>query len=141
MVSGGKNMSEASMSSIVDIMSEAFAESPKESYATAVARLSAAVALHDASSLEFTITSFILATATDLPPTQLSSLALREIVDQAPTVLYELDKAATVDRVLKSIAGTGGAVNPAIARPAREAKELFTERDPCPDDEARTLTK
>ncbi|BGP12338.1 hypothetical protein JCM10213_003855 [Rhodosporidiobolus nylandii] len=137
-VSGGKNMSEASMSSVVDIISEAFAESPKESYATAIARLTAAVALHDASSLEFTITSFILATATDLPPTQLSSLALREIVDQAPTVLYELDKAATVDRVLKSIAGTGGAVNPAIARPARETKELFKERDPWRDDEAVT---
>ncbi|GAA5986671.1 hypothetical protein JCM11641_001358 [Rhodosporidiobolus odoratus] len=133
--SGGKNMSETSISSVVDIVSEAFAESPKESYATAIARLTAAVAFHDVESLSFTITSFITATETDLPPTQLSAVALREMIDVAPTALYELDKMGTVERVLKSIGGSGGAVNPAIARPSREAKELFKQREPWRDDE------
>ncbi|GAA6002609.1 hypothetical protein JCM10207_007591 [Rhodosporidiobolus poonsookiae] len=135
--SGGKNMGEGSVSAVVDIISEAFAETPKESYATAIARLVAAVSLHDPSSLDFVITSFVLGTTTDLPPTQLSALSLREIVDVAPSVLYDLDKAATVDRVIKmTLAQGGGAVNPAIARPARDTKELFKERDPWRDDEA-----
>ncbi|GAA5827172.1 hypothetical protein JCM11251_001152 [Rhodosporidiobolus azoricus] len=138
--SGGKNLSEASISSVVDIISEAFAETPKESYATAIARLTAAVALHAPDSLDFLISSFILATSTDLPPTQLSALALRELIDVAPSVLYDVDKTATVDRVLKMAGGQGGttSVNPAIARPARETKELFKERDPWRDDEAVT---
>ncbi|BGP21302.1 translational activator of GCN4 [Rhodotorula toruloides] len=135
--SGGKNMSEASISSVVDIISEAFAESPKESYATAIARLVASVALHSPSSLDFIITSFVLGTSTDLPPTQLSAIALRELVDTAPAVLYELDKDATVDRVVRMASGsaTGGTANPAIARPARETKDLMKERDPWRDDE------
>ncbi|GAA5915522.1 hypothetical protein JCM6882_005925 [Rhodosporidiobolus microsporus] len=138
--SGGKNLGEGSISAVVDIISEAFAETPKESYATAIARLTAAVGLHDPSSLDFLITSFILATSTDLPPTQLSALALRELVDVAPSVLYDVDKMATVDRVLKMTGGQGGttSVNPAIARPARETKELLKERDPWRDDEAVT---
>ena len=136
--SGGKNMSETSMSSAVDIISEAFAESPKESYATAVARLVAAVAEHSPDMLDFIIESFILATSTDLPPTQLSALALRELIDSAPTVLYEMNKDATVERVIKAASGaaTGGTANPAIARPARDTKELMKERDPWRDDES-----
>lgn len=94
--------------------------------------------MHHAEALEFITTSFILASATELPPTQISSLALREMIDVAPNVLYELDKDATVERILKSIGGTGGgaAANPAISRPAREAKELLRERDPWRDDES-----
>ncbi|GAA5981477.1 hypothetical protein JCM10908_004121 [Rhodotorula pacifica] len=136
--SGGKNMSESSMSSAVDIISEAFAESPKESYATAVARLVAAVAQHSPDTLDFIIESFILATSTDLPPTQLSALALREMIDSAPAVLYEMNKDATVERVVKAASGaaTGGTANPAIARPARDTKELMKERDPWRDDES-----
>lgn len=136
--SGGKNMSETSMSSAVDIISEAFAESPKESYATAVARLVAAVAQHSPDMLDFIIESFILATSTDLPPTQLSALALRELIDSAPTVLYEMNKDATVERVIKAASGaaTGGTANPAIARPARDTKELMKERDPWRDDDS-----
>ncbi|GAA5855038.1 hypothetical protein JCM8547_002355 [Rhodosporidiobolus lusitaniae] len=133
-MSGGKNVSD--FGPVVDVISEAFAETPKESYATAVARLVGAVAKHSPEDLDFIITSFITATATELPPTQISALALREMIDVAPMVLYELDKDATVDRVLKSIGGSGGAVNPAIARPARETKELLKERDPWRDDEA-----
>ncbi|KAJ8297218.1 eIF-2-alpha kinase activator gcn1 [Rhodotorula toruloides] len=135
--SGGKNMSESSISSVVDIISEAFAESPKESYATAVARLVASVALHSPSSLDFIVASFVLGTSTDLPPTQLSAIALRELIDTAPAVLYELDKDATVDRVVRMASGsaTGGTANPAIARPARETKELMKEREPWRDDE------
>ncbi|GAA5925263.1 hypothetical protein JCM3775_006409 [Rhodotorula graminis] len=136
--SGGSNMGEASVSSVVDIISEAFAESPKESYATAIARLVAATAQHSPSSLDFILDSFVLGTSTDLPPTQLSALALRELVDQAPAVLYERDSAATVDRVVRMASGsaTGGTANPAIARPARDTKELFREREPWRSDEA-----
>lgn len=108
-----------------------------ESYATAVARLVAATAQHFPESLVFVIDSFVLGTSTDLPPTQLSALALRELVDTAPTVLYERDSAATVERVLRMATGsaTGGTANPAIARPARDTKELFKEREPWRSDE------
>ncbi|BGP36319.1 translational activator of GCN4 [Rhodotorula kratochvilovae] len=135
--SGGKNMGEASVSAVVDIISEAFAESPKESYATAIARLVAATAQHFPSSLDFILDSFVLGTSTDLPPTQVSALALRELVDVAPAVLYERDAAATLERVLKMASGsaTGGTANPAIARPARDTKELMKEREPWRSDE------
>lgn len=91
----------------------------------AIARLVAAVAQHDAPSLTFIIDSFLL--TTDLPPTQLSSVTLRELIDTAPTVLYEHDAHRTVARVLGN-AGAGMA--PSIARPAREARELMKEREP-----------
>ncbi|CEQ38752.1 SPOSA6832_00193 [Sporobolomyces salmonicolor] len=133
-LSGGKNLGEASVSSVVDLISEAFAETPKESYATAIARLLASLSAHAPSSLDFIYTSFLLpASTSSLPPTQLSSLAIRELVDTAPTVLYELDKDATVEMVLKLSAGGG---NPALARPARETKELMKEREPWRDDES-----
>lgn len=129
--SGGKNLSESSVSSIVDLISEAFAETPKESYANAIARTTASLAYHDSESLSFILTSFIL--SAQLPPTQLSTITTRELIDTAPQVLYDLDKDATVDLVLKLSAGGG---NPALARPARDTKELMKEREPWRDDDA-----
>ncbi|GAA5844812.1 hypothetical protein JCM3766R1_003325 [Sporobolomyces carnicolor] len=133
-LSGGKNLSESSVSSIVDLVSEAFAETPKESYATAIARTAAALASHDADALSFILTSFVISNQ-QLPPTQLSTITVRELVDTAPRVLYDLDRDATVDLVVKLSAGGG---NPALARPAREAKELLKEREPWCDDDAVT---
>ncbi|GAA5922766.1 Gcn1p [Sporobolomyces koalae] len=130
-LSGGKNLSESSVSSIVDLISEAFAETPKESYATAIARTAASLAYHDSESLSFILTSFVL--STQLPPTQISTITVRELLDTAPQVLYDLDKDATVDLLLK-LSATGG--NPALARPAREAKELLKEREPWCDDDS-----
>ncbi|GAA6058506.1 hypothetical protein JCM10212_006945 [Sporobolomyces blumeae] len=129
-LSGGKNLSESSVSSIVDLVSEAFAETPKEAYGTAIARTVAALASHDSESLSFILTSFVL--SSQLPPTQLSTITMRELLDTAPQVLYDLDKTATVDVLLKLSAGGG---NPALARPAREAKELLKEREPWRDDD------
>ncbi|GAA5877296.1 hypothetical protein JCM16303_006233 [Sporobolomyces ruberrimus] len=129
--SGGKNLSESSVSSIVDLISEAFAETPKESYSTAIARTTAALAFHDSESLSFILTSFVV--SAQLPPTQLSTITVRELIDTAPQVLYDLDKDAMVDLLLKLSAGGG---NPALARPAREAKELLKEREPWRDDDA-----
>ena len=103
---------------------------PTESYNVAIARLVAALALHDADSLTFTIDSFLL--TADLPPTQLSSVTLRELIDTAPTVLYEHDAQKTVARV---VANAGAGMAPSIARPAREAKDLLKERAPWCDDE------
>lgn len=100
-----------------------------EGYNLAIARLVAALALHDASSLTFIIDSFLL--STDLPPTQLSSITLRELIDQVPEVLYEHDAQKTVARVL---ANAGSGMAPTIARPAREAKELLKERKPWSED-------
>ncbi|GAA6024607.1 hypothetical protein JCM11491_006044 [Sporobolomyces phaffii] len=132
--SGGQHLSPQSVASVVDLVSEAFAESPKEAYATAIARVAAALAGHDASALEFVLTSFVVPTAPNqLPPTPLSVLTLRELVDAAPGVLYDLDRDATVELVVKLAQGGG---NPALARPARDTKELFKERAPWRDDDA-----
>ncbi|GAA5985182.1 hypothetical protein JCM5350_004261 [Sporobolomyces pararoseus] len=130
--SGGKNLSESSVSSIVDLISEAFAETPKESYSTAIARTTASLAFHDSESLSFILTSFVLSNQ-QLPPTQLSTITIRELIETAPRVLYDLDKDATVDLLIKLSAGGG---NPALARPAREAKELLKEREPWCDDDS-----
>lgn len=99
-----------------------------ESYNTAVARLVAALAKHDASSVSFILSSFVLG---DLPATQLSSLALRELIDTAPEVLYADNAQETVERVLRNAASSSP---PSIARPAREAKELLKERAPWSED-------
>lgn len=88
------------------------------------------VALYDASSLEYLITSFLVG---DLPPTQLSSLAIREIVDLAPQAFYDLDLSESVVR--RIILNSSGSSPPSIARPAREAKELLKEREPFSEDE------
>ncbi|ORY90168.1 ARM repeat-containing protein [Leucosporidium creatinivorum] len=127
--SAGKNMGEGSKSSALDLVSEAFADTNKEGYNVAIARLVSALALHDPSSLTFIIDSFLL--SSDLPPTQLSSITLRELIDTVPSVLYEHDAQKTVARVL---ANAGSGMAPTIARPAREAKELLKERKPWCED-------
>ncbi|KAM0793613.1 hypothetical protein ACM66B_001046 [Microbotryomycetes sp. NB124-2] len=128
---GGANLGDGAKASCVDLVSEAFSETNKESYESAIARVAASLAMHDPASLSFVIESFLLG---DLPPTHLSSVTMREMIDIAPTVLYNMDKLETVSRVLK-LAGGGGNVSPAISRPARDAKELLKEREPWSEDE------
>ncbi|KAK4052868.1 translational activator of GCN4 [Microbotryomycetes sp. JL221] len=130
-ISGGGNLGEAAKSSCVDLVSETFSETNKESYENSVARVVAALALHDPSSVSFVVDSFLFG---DLPPTHLSSATMREIIDVAPKVLYDLHKVETVARVVKFAAG-GNTVPPSIARPARDAKELLKERVPWADDD------
>ncbi|KAK4055085.1 translational activator of GCN4 [Microbotryomycetes sp. JL201] len=130
-VAGGANLGDAAKASCIDLVSEAFSETNKESYESAVARVAASLAMHDSSSLSFVVESFLLG---DLPPTHLSSVTMREMIDIAPQVLYDMNKLETVSRVLKLASG-GGNVPPAISRPARDAKELLKEREPWSNDE------
>lgn len=102
-----------------------------EPYNTAIARVVGSLAIHDPASLEYLITNFVVG---ELPSTQLSSLSLREIIDQAPNALYDLDLApVAVGKILKNIASSSA---PSIARPSREAKELLLEREPWATDAA-----
>lgn len=74
----------------------------------------ASLALHSPSSLEYLITSFLVG---DLSASQLSSLAIREIIDTAPQAFYDLDLSdSVVRRVLQN---AGGSSPPSIARPGR----------------------
>lgn len=130
--SGGTNLGEQSISSCIDLISEAFSENHKENFSVAIARLVASLALHSPNELDFIINSFLLG---DLPATQLSALTIRELIETAPKVLYEIDANETVNRVIRN-AGTGqGTVPPIIARPSRETKELLKEMSPWRDDE------
>ena len=60
-------------------------------------------------------------------------MTIREIIDQAPQAFYDLDLAQTV--VTRVFANAASTSPPSIARPAREAKELFKEREPWCSDE------
>ncbi|SCV68098.1 BQ2448_219 [Microbotryum intermedium] len=129
-VSGGKNLTSGPQAACVDLVSEAFSEHGPEPYNLAISRLLAGLATHDPSSISFLVQSFLLG---DVPSTALSSIAMREIIDIAPQVLYDVDPSGTVERVQKN-AGSGMA--PAIARPARDTLALFKERSPWCDDES-----
>lgn len=107
-----------------------------ESYNNAIARLVASLAQHDPDSLSFILTSFLLGDPSTLPPTQLSSATMRELVDLAPHVLYDIDKREVLARVLRHASGSG--VPPSVARPARDTRELMKERKPWCDDEEIT---
>lgn len=61
-------------------------------------------------------------------------MTVRETVDQAPEVFYDLNLSQQiVTLVLSNSAGTQA---PSIARPARETKDLMKEREPWASDEA-----
>ncbi|KDE04239.1 hypothetical protein MVLG_05338 [Microbotryum lychnidis-dioicae p1A1 Lamole] len=129
-VSGGKNLTSGPQAACVDLVSEAFSEHGREPYNLAISRLLAGLATHDPSSISFLVQSFLLG---ELPSTALSSIAMRELIDTAPRVLYEVDPSGTVEKVQKN-AGSGMA--PTIARPARDTLALFKERSPWCDDES-----
>lgn len=59
-------------------------------------------------------------------------MAIREIVDQAPKALYDLDLASRI--VARVVANVASTQPPAISRPGREVKELFKEREPWASD-------
>ncbi|SCZ89778.1 BZ3500_MvSof-1268-A1-R1_Chr1-3g01573 [Microbotryum saponariae] len=128
--SGGKNLTSGPQAACVDLVSQAFSEHGREPYNLAISRLLAGLATHDPSSISFLVQSFLLG---ELPSTALSSIAMRELIDTAPRVLYEVDPSGTVEKVQKN-AGSGMA--PAIARPARDTLALFKERSPWCDDES-----
>lgn len=90
----------------------------------------AALASHDPTAIEDLKTYLV---SDHLPATQLSSLTLREVIDQAPQAFYDLDMAQeVVTQVLKNAAPISP---PTIARPGRDARELLKEREPWASDE------
>ncbi|KAM0756603.1 ARM repeat-containing protein [Meredithblackwellia eburnea MCA 4105] len=130
--SGGKNLSEGSKSTVMDVISEAFAESNhKETFNIAIGKLTAAVAVHDTELIEPVLRNYVL--SLDIPPTSLASITLRAVVDLAPQSLYDLNLVPeTLFSVLRNVApGTA----PAIARPGRDTKDLMREREPFASDE------
>ncbi|KAK4705757.1 hypothetical protein P7C70_g456, partial [Phenoliferia sp. Uapishka_3] len=131
-LSGGQNLPEESKSSLLDLVGEAFSESNnKEPYNSAIGRLVAAVAVHEASLIESIVSNYLV--SDHLPATALSSITLKCIIDQAPQALYDLDVVeACVAAVLKN---ASPASPPSVARPGREAKELLREREPFASDE------
>ena len=102
-----------------------------DSYNSAIARLVGALAIHSPSSVEPLILAHLVG---ERPSTQLSSMAIREIIDQAPNAFYDLDLAQVV--LTKVFANASSTSPPSIARPAREAKEFMKEREPWMSDEA-----
>lgn len=72
----------------------------------------ASMGIHDPPALEYLITSFLVG---DLPSTQLSSIALREMIDTSPQAFYDLDLSQNV--VKKVIQNSSATSPPTIARP------------------------
>lgn len=152
--SGGKNIGSAAMASIMEFASSALEQGGKESALVSLAKLVGGIAKQRASELRPVLEAYIVPSR----PSQISSLCIREILDQSPDAVYELDILAdVVDRVVAY--SSGGQVRPglwprrpvrsscdrltfvhaqppSIARPAREAKELLKTNELFAYDEA-----
>lgn len=97
----------------------------------AIARVVAALAQSDISTID---TLLDLQVFGELPPTQLTSLALRELLenrDAAKTLYDTLEPLRVVERALQN---SGADQPPAIARPGRESKELLRTVEPWASD-------
>ena len=122
-----KNVSAATLQSIVDTMSPAFIES-KDSIKSHVADVLAAVAVHNAELVRELLDSQVL--CSEPGDKQLASQCVRAMLERAPAQLHEI--AQQKDVVKAVLTWTGEA--PAIARPARESRDFMKQKEPWRSD-------
>ncbi|PWN50148.1 ARM repeat-containing protein [Violaceomyces palustris] len=123
-----KNIGDASRQAVVALIEAAFDDSSKESFKVAVAEVCGALASHDAEVVRSVVETLVLSPAS--PDSQLASLCVKSMVDRAPKALYDLGLSVKASKQVAAWLGEP----PAVARPAREAKELMKSREPWSND-------
>lgn len=66
-----------------------------------------------------------------MPPTALVSITVLSLLEEAPTAFFSLE---VVDEVIDKVKSSIGADSSAIARPAREARDIMKEAEGWRDD-------
>lgn len=128
--SAGQNIGAAAKTSIVELIEEAFMGGHGDSYNNAIASVAAGLAKADAEALRPIVDTF-LAPAT--PPASLVSICIRTMLEDSPDAFYELE---CTEDVAKKIMVSLGSDAANIARPSREARELFRSQPRYKDDAA-----
>ncbi|EJT96915.1 ARM repeat-containing protein [Dacryopinax primogenitus] len=125
----GKSVGEVARSSLLELVSDTFAEPVTESYNSAIADLFAALALHD-ESLTRSLAEAQLTPQT--PPSAMASLSIVSFLETVPDAFYTYN---IVPGVVRKVIVSINMDTPAISRPAREARELLKNTAPYVDDE------
>jgi len=134
--SAGKSIGPAAKASIVELVEEAFAEARSETYNNAIGKVVAGLAQTDPESIRPIVETFL---AAPTPPTMIVSIVIRSIMEEAPSTFHALDQ---VEDVVKKVQASVSLDSSAIARPAREAREIMRS-DPGwkADEAAQALVK
>ncbi|CAO1631779.1 unnamed protein product [Parajaminaea phylloscopi] len=125
----GSPQIDAVKADIVRLIDDSFASSDEERFKTAIADVFAGLARHDADAASDLVRRRVLPADTDAT---LASLSLASLVEHAPEIAYDFGVATKMAQIVSEFIYAG----PAIARPAREARELMKTRNPWASDEA-----
>lgn len=117
--SAGKNIGAPAKAAIIDLVEDAFAEPRTETYNTAMGKIVAGLAVHDAQTIRPIVDTFLGAPT---PPIAISSVTILAVMEQVPEAFLDLQAGEEVaSKVVASVASDSSA----IARPAREAREIM----------------
>ena len=115
--SGGANMTPPARTAVAGLVRATLEEPGKEAFNNGIARTLAGMLLHRMNEAEALIQMLLEGKATPL-----SSTAIVECLETAPSQLYETNSSRITSRILKNVVNE----HPGVARPAREARELLT---------------
>lgn len=124
--SGGANIGPAARDALADFLRISVEEPGRDNYNAAVARIVAGAVLHEMPQAATVVTSIVEGKANPL-----TSAAILQCLETAPEQFYRHDSARIVNRVLKNVINE----HTGIARPAREARDLFKKTAPWSGDE------
>jgi len=117
--SAGKNIGAAAKTSIIELVEEAFMGGHNEPYNSAIGAVVAGLAKHDAETIRPIVDTFLGA---QTPPTALVSVCILSVLEGAPDAFATLGVSEDIVRKVQASVSSDSA---AIARPAREARELL----------------
>jgi hypothetical protein len=117
--SAGKNIGAAAKTSIIELLEEGLSGAHNEPYNAAAGAVLGSLAAHDAEDIRPIVDTF-LAPAT--PPTPATSVTILAVLERAPGAFAEL---GAEEDIARKVQASVGADTPAIARPAREARDIM----------------
>lgn len=120
--SGGKHVGAQPKTLVVEMVEEAFAARKPETYSVAVGKVVAALAKTEPASIRSIVDDFL---AAQTPPTSIVSHIILAVMEEAPDAFVELD---ATEGVIAKVRASVSNDTSAIARPAREARELMKEK-------------
>lgn len=124
----GSTQVDAVKTEVARLVDDSFGGSDDERYKTAIGEVLAGLALHDTPAALDIVKRRVLPTDTDAT---LASLSIASLMEHAPEITYEFGHAPKMAKIVAEFVFAG----PAIARPARESRELMKTRNPWASDD------
>lgn len=125
----GSAQVEAVKADVASLVDAAFDSSEEERFKISIGQVMAGLAVHDAAAAKSLLERRVLPTATD---SALASNCISALVDHTADISYDFGHAAKMAKIVSEFVFAG----PAIARPAREAREWMKTRNPWASDDA-----